>query len=400
MRQGFVIVQLALSFMLVVSAGLLIQSFARLQQVQPGFAPDHRLTLSYMAPRLRYPEGDALARLADRVRDAVSHAPGVIAAGAAQALPFSEGPVWFQAVSRTDPRTVTNVAVLPHVHYNVVTPGYGESLGVPLKAGRRFTDHDGAGAAPVVIINEALAQRFFPNENPIGQSLWVGHAQALPTLPSRTIVGVVGDARWSTLDGEAGPEAWVPIAQQVGGDLVYRTLFVVAHTSGDPLSAVAGVRAQIRTVDKDLALTSIRTLDDRVDAAVWRQRLGAAAMGALGVAALAIALIGVFAVTNQLVGRRTHEMGVRLALGAAPRAIVRLVMAESAWLVIAGLALGVGGALAAGRYVSTLLYGVSAADVATFSSTACGLTLAAMVASYIPARRASRIDPLVALRSD
>jgi putative ABC transport system permease protein len=400
LRQGFVVVQLALSFVLVVGAGLLIQSFVRLQQVHPGFAPDNRLTFSYMAPRSRYPEGEGLARLADRMRDAVSNAPGVMAVGAAQALPFAEGPVWFQAISRSDPRTVSNLAVLPHVHYNVVTPGYAESLGVPLKAGRTFTSHDAAGAAPVVIINEALAGRFFPNENPIGQTLWVGHAQALPTLPPRTVVGVVGDARWDTLDSPAGPEAWVPIAQQVGGDLVYRTLLVVAQTSGDPLSTVAAVRGQIRNLDKDLALTSIRTMADRVDQVLWRQRLGAAAMGALGVAALVIAVVGVFAVTNHLVGRRTHEMGVRLALGAAPRAIVQLVMTESAWLVILGLALGVGGAWAGARYVSTLLYGVSAADVMTFTVTASGLTFAALLASYVPARRAARVDPLVALRPE
>jgi putative ABC transport system permease protein len=400
LRQGFVVMQLALSFVLVVAAGLLIQSFVRLQQVDPGFSPQNRLTLSYMAPRLRYPEGEGPARLADRIREAVSHAPGVVAAGAAQALPFTDGPVWFQALTRTDPRTVTNLAVLPHVHYNVVTPGYSEALGVPLKAGRTFTQQDGAGAHPVVVINEALAHRFFPNENPIGQSLWVGHAQALPTLPSRTVIGVVGDARWSSLDSPAGPEAWVPIAQQVGGDLVYRTMLLVAHTSGDPLSALAAVRSQIRAVDRDLALTSIRTMDDRVDEAVWRQRLGAAAMGALGVAALVIALVGVFAVTNHLVGRRTHEMGVRLALGAAPRAIVRLVMTESAWLVVIALALGVGGALAGARYVSTLLYGVSAGDVLTFAVTAAGLALAALFASYLPARRAARVDPLVALRPE
>lgn len=400
LRQGFVVVQLALSFVLVVGAGLLIQSFVRLQQVHPGFSTENRMTLSYMAPRSRYPEGEGLARLADRVREAVSNAPGVIAAGAAQTVPLADATVWFQAISRTDPRAVANLAVLPHVHYNVVTPGYAEALGVPLKAGRSFMPHDGAGAQPVVIINESLANRFFPNENPIGQSLWVGHAQALPTLPARTIVGVVGDARWSALDAPAGPEAWVPIAQQVGGDLVYRTMLVVAQTHGDPRATVAAVRSQIREVDKDLALTSIRTMDDRVDEALWRQRLGASAMGALGVAALVIALVGVFAVTNQLVGRRAHEMGVRLALGAAPGAIMTLVMTESVWLVLVGLLLGVGGALAGARYVSTLLYGVGAADVTTFVATASGLTIAALLASYVPARRAARVDPLVALRPE
>jgi putative ABC transport system permease protein len=177
-------------------------------------------------------------------------------------------------------------------------------------------------------------------------------------------------------------------------------MLLVVHTNGDPLGAVAAVRARIRQVDADLALTSIRTMEDRVDEAVWRQRLAAAALGALGVAALAIAVLGVFGVTSQLVGRRAHEMGVRIALGAAPLAIVRLVMTESGWLVLTGIVFGIGGAVAGARYVSTLLYGVSASDGATFMVTALGLAAAAMFASYVPARRAARVDPLVTLRQE
>jgi putative ABC transport system permease protein len=398
LRYVFVVVQLALSFVLVAGAALLIQSFIRLQQVDLGFPAENRLTLSYMAPRSRYPDTARLAALAESIREDVARAPGIRAVGAAQALPFAEGAVWFQALTRTDPRTLPNVAVLPHVHYNVVTPGYAEALAVPVKAGRTFTGQDAANAQPVVIINDALASRFFPNENPLGQQLWVGHAQALPTLPPRTVIGVVGDARWSTLDEPAGPEAWVPLAQQTGGDLVYRTMLLLVHSTGDPLASAASVRAQVRGVDKDLALTSIRTMDDRVDEAVWRQRLVAAALGALGVAALAIALVGVFGVTSHLVGRRAHEMGVRIALGATPRAMVRLVMTESGWLVLGGVALGCCGAFAVARYVSSLLYGVSASDAATFASTALGLASAALLASYLPARRAARVDPLVTLR--
>jgi predicted permease len=400
LRRGFVVAQLALSFVLVVGAALMIQSFVRLQRVDLGFPAENRLTLSYMAPRSRYPDGARLAELADRLRDEVSRAPGVVAAGAAQALPFAEGATWFQALSRSDPRSVANLAVLPHVHYNVVSPGYAEALGLPLEAGRTFTRQDTASSLPVVVVNEALARRFFPGEDPIGQQLWVGHAQALPTTPPRTVIGVVGDARWDSVDTPAGPEAWVPVTQQVGGDLVYRTMLLVAQTTGDPLAAVSAVRERIRAVDKDLALASVRTLEDRVDEALWRHRLGAAALGALGLAALAIALIGVFGVTSQLASRRAHEMGVRVALGATPRAIARLVLAESGGLVLAGVALGALGALGLARTVSSLLFGIGAADAATFVVTAVGLASAAMLASYAPARRASRVDPLVTLRSE
>jgi predicted permease len=400
LRRGFVVAQLALSFVLVVGAALMIQSFVRLQRVDLGFPAANRLTLSYMAPRSRYPDGAALAQLADRLRDEVSRAPGIVAAGAAQALPFAEGATWFQALSRDDPRSVANLAVLPHVHYNVVSPGYAEALGLPLEAGRTFSRQDTAGSLPVVVVNRALARRFFPGEDPIGQQLWVGHAQALPATPRRTVIGVVGDARWDSVDAPAGPEAWVPVTQQVGGDLVYRTMLLVAHTTGDPLGAVPAVRERIRAVDEDLALASVRTLEDRVDEALWRQRLGAAALGALGLAALAIALLGVFGVASQLASRRAHEMGVRVALGATPRAIARLVLSESARLVLAGVALGALGALALARAVASLLFGVGASDAATFVATAVGLASAAMLASYGPARRASRVDPLATLRSE
>jgi predicted permease len=400
LRRGFVVAQLALSFVLVVGAALMIQSFVRLHRVDPGFPAGNRLTLSYMAPRSRYPDGARLAALADRLREEVSRAPGVVAAGAAQALPFAEGPTWFQALTRTDPRSVPNLAVLPHVHYNVVSPGYAEALGVPVLAGRAFTGQDTASSLPVVVVNAAAARRFFPNQDPIGQQLWVGHAQALPTLPRRRVIGVVGDARWDSVDTAAGPEAWVPVTQQVGSDLVYRTMLLVVHTTGDPLGAVSAVRERIRAVDKDLALASVRTLEDRVDEALWRHRLGAAALGTLGVAALAIALLGVFGVTSQLASRRAHEMGVRVALGATPRAVARLVLAESGRLVIAGVALGALGALLLARSVSSLLFGIGASDAATFLATAAGLGSAAMLASYVPARRASRVDPLVTLRAE
>ncbi len=318
-----------------------IQTFVRLRAVDPGFDAAGRMTLSYFAPRARYADAGRLVALVDRVREEIGRAPGVRAVGIAQALPFAPGVVWLQALTRDDPRGVANLGALPHVHYNVVSAGYAEALGVPIKAGRTFDATDTAGSLPVVVINEALARRFFPGQDPIGQTLSVGHAQALPTLPRRTIVGVVGDARWSGLDEPAGPEAWVPYAQQAGTEDILRTMYVVFHAAGDAEAAMPAVRAQVARADADLPLTSVRTLGSRVDEAVWRQRLAAAALGALGIAALAVALMGVLAVTSYLVGRRSHEMGVRLALGARPRAIVRLVLVESGWLVLLGTGLGV-----------------------------------------------------------
>jgi putative ABC transport system permease protein len=400
LRHASIVAQLALSLVLIVGAALLIQSFMRLQRVSPGFSTAGRMTLSYTAPRLRYQDSAKLASLADRIREQVAHTPGVLAAGVAQALPFAPGAIWFQALTRTDPNAVASLAELPHVHYNVVSAGYAEALGVPLVSGRTFTAHDTATSPAVVVINQALASRFFPNEAPIGRSLWVGHAQALPTLPRRTVIGVVGDARWNALDTPAGPEAWIPFAQQTGGEDVFRTMYVLFRAAGDPAATMPAVRAQIRSVDRDLALTSIRTLESRLDDALWRERLAAAALGVLGVSALAIALLGVFGVTSYLAGRRAHEMGVRLALGARPGEIVRLMLTESGWLVLVGTLLGTAGAFALTRWLSSLLFGVSASDAPTFGLAAAGLAASAMLACYVPARRAARVDPLVTLRAE
>jgi putative ABC transport system permease protein len=398
-RQASVVAQLALSLALLVGAGLVIQAFFRLRAVDPGFDAAGRMTLAYFAPRARYPDTGRLVGLVDRVRAEVGAVPGIRAVGAAQALPFMPGAIWLQALTREDPRGIADLAALPHVHYNVVSAGYAAALGVATKAGRTFDATDTATSLPVVVINDALARRFFPGQDPIGQTLWVGHAQALPTLPRRTIVGVVGDARWSGLDEPAGPEAWVPYAQQAGADDLLRTMYLVFQAGNDPAASMPAVRRAVARADADLPLTGVRTLEDRIGDAIWRQRLSAAAFGVLGLAALVVALVGVLAVTSYLVGRRSHEMGVRVALGARPAAIVRLVLIETGWLVLAGTVLGLAGAFAMGRLLSTLLFGITATDAVTFGAATAGLALAALAACYPPARRASRVDPLVTLRS-
>jgi putative ABC transport system permease protein len=400
LRQVSVVAQLALSLVLLVSAALVVQTFVRLRAVDPGFEAAGRMTLATFAPRARYPDMPRLVTLIERLRLEAGNAPGVRAVGLAQALPFAPGIIWSQAVTRDDPRGVPDLAALPHVHYNVVSAGYAEALGVPVRRGRAFDATDTASSPPVVVINEAFARRFFPGEDPVGRTLWVGHAQALPELPRRTVVGVVGDARWSALDEPASPEAWVPYAQQAGGEEILRALFVIYQASGDPEAAMPGVRARLAQVDPDLPITSTHTLERRLDTAVWRQRLTAAALGALGIAAMLVALVGVLGVTSYLTSQRSHEMGVRLALGARPQAIVRMVLAESGRLVLAGTALGLGGAVAAGRVLSTLLFGVGATDLPTFAVAGAALATAAIAACYLPARRAARVDPLVTLRAE
>jgi putative ABC transport system permease protein len=400
LRHGFVVAQLALSFVLVVGAALMIQSFVRLQRVDPGFrgaeSPDavlHGASQSLSGRRAARRAGGAAERRgrAGAGRRRCRSGPGAAVRRSSDLVPGAQpdrSPVG-RKPGRAPARPLQRR--LAGLRRSVGTPAQG---GAHVYRGRR--SHEPAGRGH----QRSAGERFFPNEDPIGQQLWVGHAQALPEAPRRTVIGVVGDARWDSVETPAGPEAWVPVTQQVGGDLVYRTMLLVAHTTGDPLGAVSAVRERIRGVDKDLALASIRTLEDRVDEALWRQRLGAAALGALGLAALAIALIGVFAVTSQLASRRAHEMGVRVALGATPSAIARLVLAESGRLVLVGVALGALGALGLARSLASLLFGVGASDATTFLVTALGLSSAAMLASYAPARRASRASPLVTLRAE
>jgi predicted permease len=399
-RQGFLIAQLALTLAPLAGAGLLIQSFMRLQRVDPGFAAEERLTLSYWAPRARYAEREKIAALAERLHDEVSQLPGVQAAGLAQALPFAAGLGWAQALTRQDPKSIANPANLPHVRYNVVSTGYVEALGVPLKAGRTFNKTDTREAPPVVIINEATARRYFAGEDSLGKQLWVGHAQALSSLQPRTVVGVIGDTLLNKLEEPAEAAAWVPLSQQESGEDVWRALFLVIHTKTDPLSLLPSLRQQIGKVDADLALTDIRTMEGRLGEAVWRQRLAATAVGALSLAALLIATLGVFGIIGYLVSQRTHEIGVRMALGANQRHIIWLVMKEGAGATLAGVGLGCLGALALTRYLAGLLYGVSATDLFTFVMAALLLAGAALLACYLPARRAMQVDPLIALRHD
>jgi putative ABC transport system permease protein len=398
LRVAFVIAQLALAVLPLSAAALLVNSFARLSRVEPGFQVDHRLTLSYFAPLLRYKDRTAIAQLAERVSEELRRVPGIKAAGGVQYLPFSSAASWAQAVSLEQPKG--NPADLPHVKYTVATTGFLEALGVPLKAGRLFSPADSAASVPVVVINEALAKRHFPNEDPLGKPLWIGHAQALPASAPRTVIGVVGDTLRNQLNVAPDAAAWVPISQQDGGELVWRNLYLVAHTTNEPLTALAAIRKQIATVDAELALGDIATMEERLGNTLWRQRLTASVLSAFSLIALAIAALGVFGVTSYLVGQRTHEIGVRVALGALPGDIFRLALKEGVLSMLIGIAFGVAGSLALTRFLGNLLYGVSAKDPFTLAAVAILLALVALASCSIPARRATKVDPLIALRSE
>jgi len=220
----------------------------------------------------------------------------------------------------------------------------------------------------------------------------------LPGTAPRTIVGVVGDTLVRSLTDRAGPAAWVPMSQQTAGEDVWRNLYLVAHTASDPRAMIASVRQRIKQVDQELPLTNVLTLEERLSGSLWQERFTASVLSTLSLAALSIAVLDVFGMTSYLVSQRTYEIGVRIALGATAGDVLKLVMGEGVRLVLIGIGAGVGGALALTRFLSTLLFGVSATDPATFIAIALLLAGVALVACYVPARRATKVDPMVALR--
>ena len=398
LRRALLVAQLAMALVPLAGTGLLVQTFMKLAHVDPGFKTDQRLTLSFSAPNARYSGAEKVQLLAERVAEQVRQVPGVREAGLVQFLPFSSAPGWLQALTREDPKGIRNPADLPHVRYTVASTGYLEAMGIPLKSGRTIARSDSKDAMPVVVVNESLAQKYFPGEDPIGKQIWVGHAQLLASLAPRTIVGVAGDHVMRGLDAPPEPAVWIPISQQGFFDSIWRSLYLVVHSDADPKSIVGPVREQIASVDPQLALTDVATMESRLGDSLWRQRLMAFVVSGLGLSAVAIAVLGVFGITSYTVSRRVREIGVRMALGAEARDISRMVLIEGLWLVLIGVALGTLGALALARLIGSLLYGVGSADPLTFAAVAALLGALALVACYVPARRATKVDPIVALR--
>jgi predicted permease len=400
LRGAMIAAEIALALIPLCGAGLLMRSFAQLQRVAPGFDPGHRLTLSLSAPKARYAGPAEITALAKQIRQKTRNIPGLQQEGLAQAIPFSLGARWLQAISRSDPQGLQSFSSLPLVRYSVITPGYFEALGIPLKEGRLFADSDSHDSQPVAIINEKLARLYFPNENPIGKPIWIGHAESLPGSAPRIIAGVVGDTHMYALDSDPDAAAWVPMAQQAVSDDIWRSLYYVADTQSDPKALLPAVRQRIQDIDPELALSDISLMTDRLADSLWRQHLSSSVLGAFSLAALSIAVLGVFGVTSYLVALRSREIGIRMAMGAKPADIWKMVLGQNLVLVAIGIAAGLAGATALTRLLAGLLFGVQAGDPFTLGGVAVILALAALAASLIPARRAASVDPLIALRME
>jgi putative ABC transport system permease protein len=389
LRSLLVVSEVAMALVVLISAALLIKSFVRLLEVKPGFNPANVLTMDIQLPNLppsRYAGDDEQTAFFQQLMDRLKTLPGVESAGAVVSLPLSgafEGTDVILAGQESLPD-----AERPNADYTTVTPDYFRALQIPLVKGRQFTVRDNKSAPGVIIINEVMAQRLWPNEDPLGKHFTVGFEK-----DPREIVGVVGNIRQTTLDAELRPAMYLPHLQSPNAGLT-----VLVRTSGEPLAIAAAVREQVRALDKDVPVTHIQTMDQVFGASVAQQRFSMLVVGLFAGLALVLASVGIYGVMAYSVAQRAHEIGVRMALGARTAQVLKLILKDGMTLALLGVGVGLAGAFALTRLIATLLFGVTPTDATTLIVVSLALLGVALVACYIPARRATKVDPLVALR--
>jgi putative ABC transport system permease protein len=392
LRSGLVLGEVALALMLLVGAGLLIRSFERLQRVDAGFEPRGVLSAQLSLPALQYPEPEQRVSFFDRLLENLSTTPGVEAAALGSNVPLSGGAGYWSFAIEGQPEA--GPGVMQDAQPFSVTPGYFRTLQIPLQQGRLFGEQDHNDAPLAAIINRTLADRFLGDVDPIGQRLTFGDPND-PDSEWWTIVGVVGDTRVEGLRDRPYAQVYRPFAQTGGGSMT-----VLLRTTGDPLRLAGTVREAVRSQDPSLPLFNVRTMEQYTAEAIAQPRIGTALLGIFAVVALLLAAIGIYGLISYTVAQRTGEIGVRMALGAEPGDMLRLMMVQGMRPVALGLVVGIFGAWAAARLIRGLLYDTSPADPFTFAGVALFLTAVSLLASYLPARRATRVDPMIALRTE
>ena len=387
LRNILVVSEVAFALVLLVGAGLMLRSFQRLQAVDPGFRPDHLLTVQVSLPDSKYPQGWQRAAFYQALLERVSTLPGVRSAAATDCLPMVSD---FGRQFSIEGRPAPAPGEAPTAHFRTVTPEYFRTMQIRLRQGRHFSEQDHAQAPGVAIVNEDLARRYWPNQDPLGQRISLGKQDS---APRRTIVGVVAGVRHHYLDAPVPAEMYVPYFQwpQASATLVVRTV-------SDPVRMAGAIRTQVRAVDKDQPLGAVRTMERVVSESVAPRRAVVVLLSAFSSLALILAGVGIYGVVSYSVAQRRHEIGIRLALGAQPREVLRLMLRQGLVLCLGGVALGALAALGLTRLLAGLLFGVSATDPWTFAAVTLFLIGVALLASYLPARAATRVDPIQTLR--
>jgi predicted permease len=398
LRTALVVTEIALALVLLTGAGLLIRSAAALNGVDPGFDPTGLIAARVSLPATGYESPDQARTAFERLSEQLASAPGVTASGVASVAPLEDG----STNGLVPEGRPLDIASSISSELRIVSPGYLAAMRIPLHRGRGFTDQDRQGAPLVMLINERLAREAFPGQDPIGKRIACCDGELGGDPSWKAVVGVVADVRAQGMGEEPEPEFYLPLAQapRPAWNWIQRSMTVAARGAGDPMRLVPGLREAVRAVDPALPLYEIGTMDDRITRSLGQARFSTALLTVFGAVALLLAAIGVFGVISYGVSQRTQEIGVRVALGADQRDVVRLIVRQGARLAGAGLLIGLAGAFATTRLLGSLLYRVSPTDPPTFLTGALVLGAAALAAAALPAIRAARLDPAVALRAE
>jgi putative ABC transport system permease protein len=391
LRSLLVITEVALSFVLLICAGLMIRSFVKLLQVNTGFDQRQVLTMDLSLSPRKYVENNQVGAFYTQALDKIKNMPGVTAVGITSNLPLGGSDRSGSFYIEGRPTPVAGDVARANLRY--ASPDYFRALEIPIKAGRSFTDQDNETAVPVAVISEAMKRRYWPNEDPLGKRIRVGTPPGAPEAPWLTIVGVAGDVRHSALSAQPLSELYQMYAQSP----LHGMTFVV-RTSADPLSFVGTVKNEVAQIDRDQPFYNIRTMEKVVSDSAALSRFAMVLLAVFAGVALVLAAVGVYGAMSYSVNQRTHEIGIRMALGASPPKILKLVVEQGMKLVLIGELIGLIAAFALTRVLTGFLFGVNSADPVTFAAVMLLLFGVALAACYFPARRATRVDPLNALR--
>jgi putative ABC transport system permease protein len=389
LRSVLVIAEVALALVLLVNAGLLVKSFVRLQKIDTGFDTENVLTMVERLPASKYKEDSQMVAYFRQATERIRSLPGIRSVGIVSYLPLYGGPGAGTSLSiegRPAPPPDQHLTT----EVRAADRGYFDTMGIPIVRGRNFTDIEDSEARHIALVSESFARQHFPAEDPIGKRIAVN----IFDKPNPTeIVGVVGDVRYGSVTDEAKPTVYFPHPE-----LTYPFMTLVIHTQDDPAAMAPAVMRELRMIDPDQPVSDVRTMNQVMADTLARARFNTLLLGLFAGLATLLAAVGIFGVMNYSVALRTREIGIRMALGAQPARVLMLILKQGLLLTLTGIGIGLAGSLALTRVVSSLLFGVEATDPVTLATIALLLMVVSLIACYIPARRATRIDPMLALR--